>query len=108
MLLLWSRPLWPGVSKGVEDSLMPLALCAGYPINGRMAVLGVTYPTGGIEGSGMAGPFENSGSPSIRPSVHLSVRQSVCPSIHPSVHPSICPSVHPSSHEKLLPIHTVL
>jgi hypothetical protein len=92
MLLLWSRPVWPGVYKGGEDgrrplalwaghSLRPLALWAGHPINGYMAVLGVACPRGGVEGLGMAGPVENSGSPFIRSSVHLAVRPSICPAM---------------------------
>jgi hypothetical protein len=62
MLLLWSSQVWLGVSKGVEDGRRLLTLCVGYPINGRLAVLGVARPRGGIEASGMAGPVGNSGS----------------------------------------------
>jgi hypothetical protein len=72
------------VFKGVEDGRRPLALSEGHPINGYMAISGVACPRGGVEGLGMAGPVENSDSPSIRPSVR--------------------PFFHPSSHEKLLTV----
>jgi hypothetical protein len=48
------KPVWHGVSKGVEDCRRPPALQAGYPRTGHKAVLGVARPQG-IEGSGMVG-----------------------------------------------------
>jgi hypothetical protein len=53
-----------GLSKRVEDGRRPPALWAGYPRNGCKAGLVVACPQG-IEGSGMAGPGETSGSPWI-------------------------------------------
>jgi hypothetical protein len=47
------------VSKGVEDGRR---LQAGHPINTLKTVLGVARPQG-IEGLGMAGPSQTSGSP---------------------------------------------
>jgi hypothetical protein len=51
------RPVWHGVSKGVEDSCRQPALRASHPQNGHKAVSGVSR-SAGIEGLGMAGPGE--------------------------------------------------
>jgi hypothetical protein len=51
-----------GVSKRVEDYRRPLAMRVGHPTNGRKAILAVARLQG-VEGSGMAGPGETSGSP---------------------------------------------
>jgi hypothetical protein len=50
------------VPKGVEDGSRPLALWAGHPRNGQNAVSGVARPQG-IEGLGIAGTSDISGSP---------------------------------------------
>jgi hypothetical protein len=51
-----------GVSKREEDGRRRPALRASHPKNGRKTVLGVARPPG-MEGLGMAGPGETSGSP---------------------------------------------
>jgi hypothetical protein len=51
------RPIWRGVSKGVEDGQRPLAHKAMSPQNGHETVLGVAHPQC-VEGLGLAGPLK--------------------------------------------------
>jgi hypothetical protein len=46
VVLLITRPVRRGVSKGEEDGRRPLDLWVGQPPNGRMAVRGVARPQG--------------------------------------------------------------
>jgi hypothetical protein len=62
------RPIWRGVSKGVEDSRRPSTLRAGYLKNGCKAVSRVERLQG-LEGSGRAGPGETC-------NIHMSTSQS--------------------------------
>jgi hypothetical protein len=55
------RPIWHGVSKGVEDGRRMPTLWAGHPRNSHKAVSGMACPQG-IKGSGMAGLGETLGS----------------------------------------------